>query len=60
MVIVALVLGVPVLLGIGVALWFVFPTLRTFRGRDFEPTYTDDEAVFQVQQKGTAGTGGAA
>ena len=60
MVIVALVIGIPVLLGIGLALWFAVPTLRTFRGPDFEPTYTDDESVFQVQQKNTPGTGGGA
>jgi len=60
MVILALVVGIPVLLCIGVALWFIVPTIRTFRGPDFEPTYTDDETVFQVQQKYTPGTGGGA
>jgi hypothetical protein len=60
MVLLALIVGIPVLLVVGAALWFIVPTLKTFRGPDFEPTYTDDETVFQVQQKFTPGTGGAA
>ena len=57
MALIALVIGVPLVLCIGVSLWFIVPTLRTFRHPDFEPTYTDDEAVFQAQQKFTPGAG---
>jgi hypothetical protein len=60
MLLLALVVGIPVVLVIAGVLWFAAPTLRTFRGPDFGPTYTDDETVFQVQQKFTPGTGGGA
>lgn len=58
MVLIAVGLGVLVVLGVGAALWFLVPTLRALRGPDFEPTYTDDETVFQVEQKFTPGAGG--
>jgi hypothetical protein len=58
MVLVAVGLGVLAVLGVGAALWFLVPTLRSLGGPDFEPTYTDDETVFQVEQKFTPGAGG--
>lgn len=29
--------------------WLLAPTLRTFLGRDFEPTSKDDESVLRAQ-----------
>jgi hypothetical protein len=58
MMLIAVVVGVPIVLCVAAALWFLVPTLRSLRGPDFEPTYTDDQTVFQVQQKFTPGTGG--
>lgn len=58
MMLIALFVGIPLVLLLAIGLWFFIPTLRTFRGPDFEPTYTDDETVFQVQQKFTPGAGG--
>ena len=43
---------------LGLAAWLLGPTLRTFRGPDFEPTYKDDASVEKAQQSGPAsGTG---
>jgi len=43
---------------LALALWFLVPTFRTFRGPDFEPTYKDDASVEKAQQSGPAsGTG---
>jgi hypothetical protein len=40
------------------ALWFLGPTIRTFRGPDFEPTSKDPASVERAQQSGPAtGTG---
>ena len=58
MVLFAVLAGVLVLACLGIGLWFALPALRSFRGPDFEPTYTDDEIVFQVQQKFTTSAGG--
>ena len=58
MVLMILIVSVPLVLMVGVALWLLLPTLRTFRGPDFEPTYTDRETILQVQQTFTPGTGG--
>lgn len=47
---------------LGVAVWLLGPTFRTFRGPDFEPTYKDDASVEKAQQSGPAsgtGAGGA-
>ena len=60
MVVIAVLLGVPLVACVGLGLWLALPTLRSLRGPDFEPTYTDDETVFQVQQRFTPGTGGGA
>ncbi len=51
----AVVLGVPVL---GAGLWLLAPTLRSLFGPDFEPTSTNDAAVFEAQQSSTIGGGG--
>jgi hypothetical protein len=43
---------------VGLAVWFLGPTLRTFRGPDFEPTSKDEASVEKAQQSGPAsGTG---
>jgi hypothetical protein len=43
---------------LGVAAWFLAPSIRTFAGPDFEPTYKDDASVERAQQSGpAAGTG---
>jgi hypothetical protein len=43
---------------LGVAVWMLGPTLRTFRGPDFEPTYKDEASIEKAQQSGPAsGTG---
>jgi hypothetical protein len=40
--------------------WLLGPTLRTFRGPDFEPASKDDASVAQALQSGMrAGTGSA-
>ncbi len=52
-----LVVGVVALLAAAVGLWFLLPTLRTIGRPDFEPTYTDEETLFQVQQKGIPDAG---
>jgi hypothetical protein len=54
-----IVLGVAAgLVFLGLALWFFVPTIRTFFGPDFEPTYKDDASVDKAQQSGPAsGTG---
>ena len=42
------------------AVWFLAPTLRTFRGPAFEPTPKDDASIERAQQSGTTiGAGGA-
>lgn len=51
-----IIAGVVLLVG-GVGAWMPAPTLRSMFGPDFEPTYTDDEEVFQVQQKYIPGAG---
>jgi hypothetical protein len=41
-----------------VALWFAVPTLKTFFGPGFEPTFKDEASVEKAQQSGPAsGTG---
>jgi hypothetical protein len=43
---------------LGSAIWMLGPTLKTFRGPGFEPTYKDDASVEKAQQSGPAsGTG---
>jgi len=50
--------GVAGLALLGLAAWLLAPTLKTFRGPDFEPTYKDDASVEKAQQSGPAsGTG---
>jgi ABC-type nickel/cobalt efflux system permease component RcnA len=49
--------GIAVVLLIGVGLWFLVPTVRTFGHPDFEPTPKDDESVFQAQQTFTVDGG---
>jgi hypothetical protein len=41
----------------GVAVWFLAPTMRTFRGPDFEPTPRDDASVLRAQQSGMVNGG---
>jgi hypothetical protein len=41
---------VPVLVVVGVAVWLLAPTLRTFRGPAFEPASKDDQSVLDAQQ----------
>jgi hypothetical protein len=49
-----------VALVVAAAVWFLAPTLRTFRGPHFEPASRDDASVERAQQSGTsAGAGGA-
>jgi hypothetical protein len=55
LIVAAAVLGVVVL---GVAAWFLLPTIRSSR-TDFEPVSKDDDSVFQAQQSFTTGAGGA-
>lgn len=55
--VVLLIVGAVVLAVLGVGLWFLLPALRALRGPDFEPTYTDEETIFQVQQKGIVDAG---
>jgi hypothetical protein len=57
-VVMLLIVGIPLVLAMGLALWLLLPTLRTFRGPAVEPTYTDRETILQVQQTFTPGTGG--
>jgi hypothetical protein len=46
------------LVSVGVAVWLLGPTFKTFRGPGFEPTYKDDASVEKAQQSGPAsGTG---
>ena len=52
-----LILGVVVVAVLGVGLWLLGPSLKMLRGPDFEPTYVDEETVFQVQQKGIPDAG---
>src|SRR5262245_48281342 len=43
---------------LGIAMWVLGPTLKTFLGPGFEPTYKDDASVEKAQQSGPAsGTG---
>jgi hypothetical protein len=49
---------VSVLALLGVGIWFFAPSIRTFGGPSFEPTYKDDASVERAQQSGpAAGTG---
>lgn len=49
-----------VALVVAAAVWFLAPTLRTFRGPAFEPTSKDDASIERAQQSGTStGAGGA-
>lgn len=54
-----IVVGVLAVLALlGVAVWMLGPTLRTFTGPDFEPTYRDEASIDKAQQSGPAsGTG---
>jgi hypothetical protein len=52
-----LIVGLVVVAVLGVGLWFLLPSLKMVGRPDFEPTYTDEETVFQVQQKGIADAG---
>jgi hypothetical protein len=53
--IVAVVAGLALL---GLAAWLLGPSLRTFFGPDFEPTFDDEAGVERAQQSGPAsGTG---
>ena len=53
--IVGVILGIAVLGGL---VWALGPTLKTFFGPDFEPTYKDDASVEKAQLSGPAsGTG---
>jgi hypothetical protein len=54
--IVGVVSFVLVLVG-GAAAWFIAPTLRTFRGPDFQPSPTDDVSVLLAQQSSVIDTG---
>jgi hypothetical protein len=52
--------GIAILTVLAAGMWFLAPTVRTFRGPDFEPTSKDDASVLQAQQSGTsAGAGDA-
>lgn len=43
---------------LGLAIWLLGPSLKTFFGPDFEPTFKDDASVEKAQQSGPAsGTG---
>jgi hypothetical protein len=43
---------------VGLAVWLLGPTFRTFLGPDFEPTYKDEASIDKAQQSGPAsGTG---
>jgi hypothetical protein len=54
--IVAAVIGGLVLLGL--AVWFVGPSLKTLFGPDFQPTFKDEASVEKAQLSGPAsGTG---
>lgn len=45
--------------GLAIGWWLLGPTLRTFRGPDFEPASADDTAALRAQQPGTTpGAGG--
>lgn len=57
-----LLMGVLVLVVavLAVGAWLLVPTIRTFRGPDFEPSPKDDASVERAQQSGTTtGAGGA-
>jgi hypothetical protein len=41
---------------LAVGAWLLGPTLRTFRGPDFEPASKDDASVTQALQSGTTGS----
>ena len=46
---------------IGLGGWLLGPTIRTFFGPDFEPTYKDEASVRKAQLSGPAsGTGAGA
>ncbi len=55
----AVLVGVPIVLVGVVALWFLVPTFRTFRGPDFEPTYDNDARVDKAVHSDTITGGGA-
>ena len=43
---------------LGVVAWLLGPSLKTFFGPDFEPTFKDEASVEKAQQSGPAsGTG---
>jgi hypothetical protein len=52
-----IVVGVVVVISAG--LWFLGPTLWTFKGPDFEPTAKDDASAERARQSGTITGGGA-
>jgi hypothetical protein len=57
MVLLLLSVGAVVLVVLGVGLWFLLPSLKMLGKPDFEPTHTDEETIFQVQQKGIPDAG---
>jgi hypothetical protein len=59
MVLLLAIAGVLLVLVLAAAFWLLGPTLRTFKGPDFEPTAKDDDSVFQAQQTNTITGGGA-
>lgn len=59
MMLIALLVGVPVVLLVCVGLWFLVPTLRTVGKPDFEPAPKDDESVSKAENSSTITGGGA-
>jgi hypothetical protein len=50
--------GAVTILVLAGAVWLLAPTLRTFRGPDFEPTAKDQASVERAQMSGpSSGTG---
>ena len=52
----AVVVGLAIL---ALAMWFAGPTLKSFFGPDFEPTFKDEASVEKAQQSGPASGAGA-
>jgi hypothetical protein len=59
MMLIALLVGVPIVLFVGLALWFLVPTLRTVGKPDFEPTPKDEASVYKAENSSTITGGGA-
>jgi len=55
-----LVIGIVALVSlvVGAAVWFLAPTMRTFRGPDFEPSPKDQASIEKANQSWTASGGG--